>query len=855
MKKRKLVKRVVVWAVLLLALTAFVVFVGIPLFRDPDHSRDTPVVIYGYDESGEAYALENDALRFELDPATTRFTVTDKKSGQVWYSSPKDAEADPIALPVEKNKLQSSLTMTYSTNAGTKTLFTANEHSVTNGVYEVKREENAVRVNYTFGRISRQFTIPQGITEERMTLYLDKLDSKAKKQMKEYYRLVDIKKLRKTDNKEQLLETYPDLAQQKVYVLRDNTADYLKLRIEDYLASAGYTKEDYAADMARCNIPQATATAVFNASVRYYLDGGDLMVEVPLDSIAYYADYPMTTLNILPSFGAGGPDDKGYLLVPDGSGALINFNSGKLHNPYYANLYGWDWASFRRQVTSETRAGFPVFGVASGSGSFICAIEEGAAYAGVSADVAGRYTSYNTVGANYTIVHGDAYDVSDRTNDAVYMFEKQVPQGRILQRYRFLQSADYADMARAYGDYLQNKYPNELTLKSDASTPVAVELVGAIDRMEQRFGVPTRVAVPMTTFAQAKELVQTLLDKGMTNLSVKYAGWINGGVNQKILNSVNLVSELGTADELRGFIAYAKEKGVDVYLDGLTQFTRSSGLLEGFVYVRDAACYTTREEVFQYPYNPIWYGPEDWKEGSYLLKPALSAKLAQNLANAALSYGASGVSLRDTGNMLSADYDPRDLVTREESMRMQQQTLRDMRNQGLKVITLSGSDYALPLSDMVLGLDFDGGNYSIIDAYVPFLPMAIHGLVNYTGEALNNAGDYEDLLLRSAEMGAGLYFSFFKNAAKELQDTYYYEYFGADVSLSLDKAVQAYTQYNQALGHTFGQRMTAHKREGDVAVTTYEDGTRVYVNYGYTDSTADGATVPARSYLAKGGEQ
>ena len=62
--------------------------------------------------------------------------------------------------------------------------------------------------------------------------------------------------------------------------------------------------------------------------------------------------------------------------------------------------------------------------------------------------------------------------------------------------------------------------------------------------------------------------------------------------------------------------------------------------------------------------------------------------------------------------------------------------------------------------------------------------------------------------------------------------------------------VEIYTRYNAELGHTFQQKMTDHEWLGEkLSCTTYEDGTRVYVNYGYQDyTTTEGTVVPARDY-------
>ena len=45
--------------------------------------------------------------------------------------------------------------------------------------------------------------------------------------------------------------------------------------------------------------------------------------------------------------------------------------------------------------------------------------------------------------------------------------------------------------------------------------------------------------------------------------------------------------------------------------------------------------------------------------------------------------------------------------------------------------------------------------------------------------------------------------------------------------------------------------MTDITREGSLSVTTYENGTRIYVNYGETAAEKDGITVPARQYVVR----
>ena len=71
-----------------------------------------------------------------------------------------------------------------------------------------------------------------------------------------------------------------------------------------------------------------------------------------------------------------------------------------------------------------------------------------------------------------------------------------------------------------------------------------------------------------------------------------------------------------------------------------------------------------------------------------------------------------------------------------------------------------------------------------------------------------------------------------------------------------DEALAMYQEYNEVLGHVYNQFITDHRYLADgVTETTYEDGTKVYVNYNYTDYLADGVSVSARNYaVKKGGE-
>ena len=97
------------------------------------------------------------------------------------------------------------------------------------------------------------------------------------------------------------------------------------------------------------------------------------------------------------------------------------------------------------------------------------------------------------------------------------------------------------------------------------------------------------------------------------------------------------------------------------------------GFLDGFIYVRDAAKLTTQEIIKLYTYSTVWYGPDEHTQEYYLLKPELMRKHSEVLRKAAEKYGAAGVAFRDTGAMLSSDYNRKSLVTRAQSKEITQE--------------------------------------------------------------------------------------------------------------------------------------------------------------------------------------
>ena len=852
-RKKSLLLRMIPWIIMIAAIAALIVFVGIPLYGQQEAETENPPVISYYDGDEKPLIMENDHLVFEMDAKTTWFSVTEKNTGRVWRSTPENAESDPIAQTSNRDTLLSTLLVTY-TNSGGEVTMNNFAYAIKNQTYDIQQQEDgSIRVNYAIGQIERVYQIPTAITKERYETFTSNMKKSTKKKVSGLYTLVEPSKLEQREDKDELIALYPSVTEQPLYLLKANTNATNKEKLEGYFQEGGYTEEDFQIDQALVAGVKDNTGPVFNVSMIYSLEGNDLVVQIPYSELRYRNAYPITYLSPLPMFGAAGMDAEGFLFIPEGGGAIINYNNGKLsQSPYYANLYGWDYATQRKEAVSETENTFPVFGATREGGSFICIMEGASAYAGVNADIAGRYHSFNTVYARYNVLHAEQFNVSAKTAQLVYMYEKEVPQDEIIQRYRFIDSDRYADMANVYGDYLRE---NNETLKEAAAhdeSPVSIELIGAIDKKVVKFGMPVNSVVAVTTFQQAEDILRDLNEGGIRNINVRMTGWSNGGIRQRVLTKVNVLGELGGLDRMKQLIEKAKSLGVDLYFDGISCFAYHSNLFNGFLPYANAARYATREQVHLYPYSIITYQPAEWMEDYYLVRPGYAKEMSSNLIRALNEYGADGIGFRDIGNLLSADYYSRDLVTREKVKVMNIETMQEARAAGQKVAIKEGNEYAIPYADLITDMNLTGQSYAIIDERVPFYQIALHGMKDFTGSAINLSGDYQTVLLECAEYGAGLNFTFMAEDPRILTDSVYSSYAGASYTNWRDHAIEMILRYQKEMTGLNSQRIIGHERVTEnVTVTTYQDGTKVYVNYGNEAWRKDGIEVPARDYCVE----
>lgn len=789
---------------------------------------------------------QNAALQLFIHEETAEIAVIHTQSGQIWRSNPAEREQDAVAAGINKDLLSSQTKLSFFNSLGQSSTVNSFTDSVAHKQISYEVLPGGVRVHYQFGSTERSIEdLPMKISKERfeqkLLAQLDKAGQRA------------------------LKVGYAEDKDEGAYVRIDKAMQGLQLsRALKAFDTAGYTPEDLVQDHAEFGIEEErSGPRLFMLTMEYELDGEDLLVRVPSSGIHFPEEYPINSISVLDYFGAGGSDEEGSILVPDGSGALIHFNNGKLQYPaYQQDIYGPDMTMKLREASSnEARARLPVFGLIRKEGAFLGIIEEGDAVAVVNADISGKLNSYNNVYPSFYVVNKS--DVTLQASDMVRTlpkFQKKPTMSDFVVRYAFVGSdkASYSGLASLYREYLmQNGGLPELNASNEQSNvPFYLQLFGGMTTRKHMLGIPYDSTEALTTFDEAQNILSVLMEKKVSNIQVRYSGWLNGGLHHRLPDSIQVDGAVGGKKGLREFSAYTQEAGIGFYPDIALQNVQSK---KGFKPSKEASRTLTQEPAVMYPMNQAILRRDRDRSPSYVLSPNLLEDVTEDMLDELSSLQKDGLSLslNDLAGQLNSDMNPKKLVDRTQALGSVKKALEQIRQQAGSLVAEGGNAYALPYLTGLTDAPMTSSRFKLEDEEIPFYQLVVHGSISYTGTPYNlstytNARQY---VLKLIEYGASPYFAWFNAPNHVVKETDYDDLYAANYEQWIDLAAEIYNEVNQVNLSFGGRSMMSHESlEEGVFRTTYEGGGFVIVNYNDFPVKVDNDTVEAQSYVT-GGEQ
>ena len=566
-------------------------------------------------------------------------------------------------------------------------------------------------------------------------------------------------------------------------------------------------------------------------------------IYIPADEIEETGADKLMEVELAPFFAATGTRDEGYILIPDGSGALIRFNNGKTRaGSYRAQVYGSDKA-FAATVDNNTmlRAALPVVGMCCGDYGLLAVATQGDAHAYVNASVSGVTTSYNTMSFSFSVRAKGEYTIGEENYNArtVNLYQQD---RSTLGRYEVsfyplpAEKCDWLAMADMYGGMLLG----------EGETPesrVSLRLYGMIYKDKPLLGIPVSTAIPLTTYAKAADILRSLTEAGVPAVA-EYLNWNNNAARNR-MGGVKASGTLGGGKAFAALLQTAAEMDVPVYFTtNLLSFTSQNAWIARFT---DAATRLSSFPVEVYTYAISTHKEDESIPADYVLRADKVADEAAALLAACEKLGAR-VSLGDAAYLLYSDF---------SNASGGRAALRDaavgaFRAAGGTLMSWPNA-YALPYAAYVTDVPMTSSNLSLADETVPFYAQVLRGRVGFSGTAVNLADEPRRVFLYALETGGDLAFTLAAENTDELRfsdDSALYAIRFADWQETIAALHGELTAARAALGV-----LVSREAAGDIVTLRYDNGAVLVLNYGTAAADTAFGPLAGLQYLIVTGEE
>ncbi|MCM1305518.1 MAG: DUF5696 domain-containing protein [Butyrivibrio sp.] len=576
--------------------------------------------------------------------------------------------------------------------------------------------------------------------------------------------------------------------------------------------------------------------------VRVTLSETGMEVYIPQDSITEGVQEGtlLQSIYVYPFFGSSyGYDNDGYLFVPDGCGALISTGSKTVAaENYEKQIYGSDigMGGFKSEDTESMlkNAGdiyMPVFGSVEEEGvqGFAGIVKEGDAYCRILAYASGIRTPYNLIMPKFIVRETYQMRLSQSGSSLVKNQEERNP-GDIRVGYVLLsgQEAGYVGMAHAYRQWLLES--GVLTKEQDGAGEVPLKLEFVLS--EQKDGLLFSKTVKMTTVEQVEEILQELLDAGISNMVSVLRGYSGKGASAAAPASFSFTGKVGSRSEWKKVVEKFSREGIDISL--YADFSRGYEGVGGFGSSQKAQA-VNRNMLETYD-NGIF----NW------LAPSFAAEKLNSFAEKAAGMGMESLSVDAFGATLYSNWNKKNTTTRAEAMEI----FKQADSAGLQLNLYTPHAYLWGNCGRIYDIPLDSSNYYIFTETVPFMQIVLKGCIPYYSEGWNFHANRRQDLLKCIEYGAFPSWYVTEEDSVELMNTASSWIYSSQYQVWKDSMIQEYAEIDQALGGVLGAGISSRVcLDRNVWRIDYDNGVSIYVNYGPTDWTGEGVTVGGENWL------
>jgi len=587
----------------------------------------------------------------------------------------------------------------------------------------------------------------------------------------------------------------------------------------------------------------------FGLTVNVSLEEDQLIVNIPDDSIIEQKEGSyISMISLYPFMGYTFLDDEeGYMLIPDGNGALIHLNNkeGRYSTGFSQMIYGkdigftdsatqallWDEVDM---VRSANQVIAPIFGMAHTNQNlgYLAVVEKGDKRASVEAHPNGVMVNYNRCFARFLLRDIYIQPLNNSNSGTVTNVEADRTHTDLQVRYMLLsgEDANYSGMAVTYRNYLLD---NGLVTIKDNGYNTRVDFLGT-DREEFLMGTK---AVTVTTVDNVEEIYKELQAAGISSMLSVYKGWQKGGIYNLPISKYKADSHIGGTGALTKLIKESEENNYHLYLYNDALRLNPSTNSSTFNVVKKVNKRTFKDEFWANVYKTFMY--QTSKKSDSTLKKFVKSYTKKGVSNLAVE----GIS-----NTLFSSSSRGSFMTRYDCAADYESTLASI-DENTNLILQQPFAYLWNYTDAFLDMPLGSSDYMYVDEEVPFLSMVLKGVIPMYSDYVNFEANKTEFFLQMIESGVYPSFYITYENSSALIYTNSSDLYSTEYNTYKDTIIEYDEKLREVAGMVDGALIIRHEKlDNGVTVVTYDNGVAIYVNYSGQEQTADGVTVPAMSY-------
>ena len=604
-------------------------------------------------------------------------------------------------------------------------------------------------------------------------------------------------------------------------------------------------------------------TAVYNYSdegisitVHYELEDDNLYVyadtkDIVEEDTSSLTGQILTKLQLCPNFGAApatnidGSPVEGYMVIPDGSGAVIKYNNGKTnYQSYNQQVFGRDYTTVPQTVPRVLEQAYlPVLATVSGSSGLVEIASDGESNVYANAQVSGQNNqAYNSCYFEFETRSMDSFFMSGENANEITVFEKNgIKTDRFGVRYYPLDSdngedLNYADCAEVYRNYLINK--KGLTQKTKADTnELYIDLFGGVLKQTSILGIPFDLKTKVTGFEDAQKILDILSDGGVDKMSVNYNDWTNKSMDGKISTSPDPSGKLGGSSDFKDLMN--NSSNAEIY-PSLNNFQMDKSSMGYFTFtntaIRVSNAYSRQSEY------SLSFGVAKKGVAPALLSPNSYSKVFNEMLENYKDEDYKNIGFGMYSSRLVSDFSNKNAMSRSGTMNSVIEGYKNAAESTESVFADEANAYVLPYVSKISNVPVSSSGFDVTDFDIPFYQMVVHGYIPYASTSINKSSNSDETFLLALAAGSQIHYDMIYEDADVLQDTDYNDLFYTHYSGWTDLAANQYKATKDILSSVSDYTIKKYEmsEDGNIITTTYtKDGKDVAVKINKSTGTAE----------------